>query len=374
MTSRKYNIEEAKSYIAGLDAFHEIVDGIPAVAYIDADDDLNTPLFVSPQIEQLLGYTVEEWMSDPRLWSKHVHPDDQDWVFDDNLRHIAEAGLYRAEYRMLTVDGRTIWVRDEASVIFDEKGDSVGWRGLLLDVTELKEAEQKLRRSLDMLRDAMAERRLLLRRVEDSEEQERRRIANNIHDDSIQVMASVSLRIQALHSSIPLERQEALNDVREIVDESIDRLRHLVFELRPPALDSKGLVVALRQYLERTGAEVGFDYRVVDKLALEPPSDVRLQLYRIAQEAISNVGRHADARLVQVKVEHRGSGVGVRIEDDGKGFNPGDSEPAPGHLGTSAMRERAEMANGVFDIKSEPGGGTVVEFWLPTESPTPSDV
>ena len=371
MTYRKYNVDEARALIASLDSFHEIVEGIPAVAYIDADDDLNTPLYVSPQIEDLLGYTVEEWMADPRLWSQHVHPEDQDWVFEENIRHTGEAGPYRAEYRMVTVDGRTIWVRDEASVVRDENGDSVYWRGLLLDVTELKEAEQRLRRSLAMLRQAMSERRMLLRRVEDSAEQERARIANDIHDDSIQVMASVSLRLQALHSSIPEERQESLNEIREIVDESIDRLRHLVFELRPPALESKGLVAALRQYLERTGAESGFDYRLVDKLELDPPSDVRLQLYRIAQEALSNIGRHADARLVQVRVEHRGSGVGMRIEDDGKGFDLGDSEPAPGHLGTSAMRERAEMAGGVFDIKSEPGSGTIVEFWLPTEPPTP---
>lgn len=371
MSARSYSPEEARAHIETLDSFREIVEGIPAVTYIDADDDLNTPLYVSPQIEDLLGYSVEEWMADPQLWANNIHPDDREWVYEENIRHTAEKGGYRAEYRMLTTDGRTVWVREESSVVKDEEGASIYWRGLLIDVTELKETEQKLRRSLDMLRHAMAERRLLLRRVEDSAEQERRRIAEDIHDDSIQVMASVSLRLQALHSSIPPERQGVLDEIRQMVDESIDRLRHLVFELRPPALDSRGLTAALRQYLERTGAEAGFDYRIIDKIELDPPPDVRTQLYRIGQEAITNIGRHADARLVRLSIEHRGSGVGVRIEDDGRGFDPTVIEPVPGHLGTSAMRERAEMAGGVFDIKSEPGKGTVVEFWLPTEAPTP---
>lgn len=371
MSARSYTLEEARAHIETLDSFREIVEGIPAVTYIDADDDLNTPLYVSPQIEDLLGYSVEEWMADPRLWASSIHPDDREWVYEENIRHTAEKGAYRAEYRMLTTDGRTVWVREESSAVKDEGGASIYWRGLLLDVTELKETEQKLRRSLDMLRHAMAERRLLLRRVEDSAEQERRRIAEDIHDDSIQVMASVSLRLQALHSSIPSERQGVLDEIRQMVDESIDRLRHLVFELRPPGLDSRGLTAALRQYLERTGAEAGFDYRIIDKIELDPPPDVRTQLYRIGQEAITNIGRHADARLVRLSIEHRGSGVGVRIEDDGRGFDPAGIEPVPGHLGTSAMRERAEMAGGVFDIKSEPGKGTVVEFWLPTEAPTP---
>lgn len=371
-TSDRYSVEEAKAYLGRVDAFKEIVEGVPAVTYIDADDDLNTPLYISPQIEHILGYTQQEWLSDPELWMTHIHPDDQEWILEENLRHTAEKGPYRAEYRMLHRDGHTIWVRDESVVVHDEAGRSVYWRGVMLDVTELKDAEERLRRSLDMLRHAMSERRMLLRRVEDAGEQERRRIAADIHDDSIQVMASVSLRLQSLHSDIPENRQSALHDIREMVDQAIDRLRHLVFELRPPALDTKGLSAALRQYLERAGAEAGFDFRIEDKLELDPPADVRTQLYRIAQEAIANIRKHADARLVQLRIEPKGSGVNVRLEDDGKGFDPTDFEPMPGHLGFSAMRERAEMSGGMWDLRSSPGNGTVVEFWLPTEAPAPT--
>ena len=372
MTDKGYSPEEAREHLKTLEAFKDLVEGVPAVVFVDADDDLSTPLYISPQVENLLGYTQEEWMTDPDLWTHTVHPDDCGWVFEKALRHTADEGPFKAEYRMLAKDGHTVWVRDESVVVRDEDGRPMYWRGMLIDVTDVKETEERLKRSLDMLRHAMSERRMLLRRVEDAGEQERRRIAGDIHDDSIQVMASVSLRLQSLHSDIPENRQPALHDIREMVDQAIDRLRSLVFELRPPALDSKGLTAALRQYLERAGAEAWFDYRIEDRLEVEPSPEVRTQLYRIAQETIANVRKHANARLVDVSLQPKGSGVVMRIHDDGRGFDVGSVEPMPGHLGFSAMRERAEMAGGVWDIESSPGQGTTVEFWLPFEAPAPS--
>ncbi|MCJ7831888.1 MAG: PAS domain-containing protein [Actinobacteria bacterium] len=352
--------------MASAEPFRDIVEGVQAVTYLDADDDINT-LYISPQIEDMLGYPPEEWIADPDLWLERTHPDDRDWVYEESLLHTAKTGPYHVEYRMIAADGRVVWIRDHADVVRDSDGNPVFWRGVMLDVTELKETYERLRNSLGMLRHSMAERRLLLRRIEGSAEQERRSIAGNIHDDSIQVMASVSLRLQALHELLPESRRPASDEIREMVDESIDRLRHLVFELRPVALESKGLVPALRQYLEHAGAAAGFDYRIEDKLDDEPSIELRIQLYRIAQEAITNIGKHADAGLAVVKLETRGSGIGVTIQDDGKGFGLRPIEAGHGHFGFSAMRERAEMAGGIFDVRSEPGKGVTVEFWLPSE-------
>lgn len=372
MSADGYTVAQAREYLETHDAFQVIVEGIPAITYVDADDEISTPLYVSPQVEAILGVSQEEWLSGGDFWVGHIHPDDRDWVLEEGVRYSASGDPFRSEYRMVAADGRVVWVRDEATVVRDPEGRSVFWRGVLTDVTELKDAESKLKRSLDLLRHAMSERRMLLRRLEDAGEHERRRIAADIHDDSIQVMASISLRLQSLHSDIPESRQEALRDIREMVDQAIDRLRSLVFELRPPALDSKGLTVALRQYLERAGAEAGFDHRIDDRLEVGPPPEVRTQLYRIAQEAITNVRKHANARLVEVSLQSKGSGVAMRIHDDGSGFDVGSVEPTPGHLGFSAMRERAEVAGGVWDIESTPGQGTTVEFWLPFEAPAPS--
>jgi len=367
---RRYSPDEARAFLERVDPFREIVEGVEAVTYLDADDEINS-IYISPQIEAMLGYPPEAWIANPEMWQERTHPDDRSWVYEESLAHTSRHGSYHAEYRMIAADGRVVWVRDHSDPVKDPDGNTVFWRGVMMDVTELKETYERLRNSLDMLRHSMAERRLLLRRIENSAERERRTIAGNIHDDSIQVMASVSLRLQALHELLPENRRAASEEIREMVDESIERLRALVFELRPVALESKGLVAALRQYLERTGADAGFDYRIEDKLESEPSADLRVQLYRIAQEAIANVGKHAVARLVQVRVETRGSGIGVRIEDDGKGFSLRPVEAGEGHFGFAAMRERSEMAGGIFDVSSEPGKGVVVEFWLPSEVPVP---
>jgi signal transduction histidine kinase len=147
-----------------------------------------------------------------------------------------------------------------------------------------------------------------------------------------------------------------------------------MFELRPPALDREGLGAALRMYLEHNEDEQGPVYEVEDRLDSELSPEVRAVVYRIAQEALTNIRKHAQAKRVNVLLEPMGVGVRVRIADDGVGLPPGQSDrSAPGHLGLTAMRERAEMAAGWFRIESPKDGGTVVEFWIPGD-PEDGDV
>jgi signal transduction histidine kinase len=105
---------------------------------------------------------------------------------------------------------------------------------------------------------------------------------------------------------------------------------------------------------------------------VEPPPDVRTLTYRICQEAIANVRKHAAARLVEISLSLKGSGISVQIKDDGAGFDAVSADvPVPGHMGLIAMRERAEMSGGTFIVNSVAGQGTSVEFWLPIEAPAP---
>jgi len=360
--------DSAKRVLEEKGAFQRLVEGVPSMVYVDAVDDLSTALYMSPQSVGILGFTPDEWVADPALWVNQIHPEDRDWVVDENIRSNATGDDFRAEYRMLAKDGHEVWIRDEAIVVYDNEDRPLFWRGVMMDITEIKRAEAKLKRSLDMLRGAMAERRMLLGRLEQTREQERRRIAADIHDDSIQVMASVGLQLQTFYDQVPEERRAHLRELGDTVNEAIDRLRRLVFELRPPALDADGLVAALREYLERISGEAGFEYGIDDFLEEEPPGEARTTLYRIAQEAITNVRKHAEATRVSILLETKGSGVLVRIADDGKGFSVEDADqPEPGHLGLVAMRERAELAGGWCNVESTPGEGTSVEFWLPAE-------
>jgi signal transduction histidine kinase len=160
----------------------------------------------------------------------------------------------------------------------------------------------------------------------------------------------------------------ALGELQSTVRQSIERLRSLVFELRPAALDREGLVVAIDQYLAHTAKETGWSYELVDELASEPGPELRVSLYRIVQEALANARKHADARYVSVRVTTAGDGVTVLVADDGSGFDTDRvDKPIPGHLGLATMIERAELVGGWCRVSSAADAGTTVECWLPAD-------
>jgi signal transduction histidine kinase len=238
----------------------------------------------------------------------------------------------------------------------------------MLDITERKEAEEKLRWSLDVLRRTLQQRRELARRLQNAQESERQRIAADIHDDPIQVMSAIDMRLQTFAEFPGSVTPEAIAGIETEVHAAIERLRSMLFELRPAALDREGLVPALRVYLERRAKASDWVVEVVDAMTKEPDPDMRALLYRIAQEAVANAAKHAKASRVRIEAVSAGDGVTLRIRDDGRGFVPDlDAAPAPGHLGLSTIVERAELAGGWARILSSPGGGTTVECWLPLD-------
>jgi len=349
-------------------AYRAMVEGIPAIVYLDRPDEFSTNFYMSPQAVELLGYTAEEWGSTTEFWVEKIHPDDVDAVMEENRRSNEVGDRFFAEYRMFAKDGHLVWIRDEAVPVLDDQGRPMHWQGVMLDISAQKDAEDKLRWSLDVLRKTIQQRRELAQRLEHAQEEERRRIAADIHDDPIQVMSAVDLRLQTLARSGQVMAPRELMELHEIVGRSIDRLRSLLFELRPGALDREGLVVALRQYLEHTARETGWAVEVVDGLTGEPAPDLRATLYRMAQEAVTNARKHAAAGRVTVAVATVGDGVEVGVRDDGSGFDPSKvEEPRPGHIGLSTMIERAELVGGWCRITSAPGEGTLVECWLPAD-------
>ena len=215
----------------------------------------------------------------------------------------------------------------------------------------------------------------LLAELVAAEEETRRRIAADIHDDTAQAVAAAALRIDALVGDLsdPVARETASN-ARLALVEANKRLRRLLFELRPPALDEAGLAAALESFLTDGFGHDGVDWRVENRLGEEPSPEVRAILYRVALEALTNVRRHARATVVQVVLERRGVGVAVRVHDNGRGFDlPAPDAPAEqGHIGIVTMRERAEAAGGRFALASEPGKGTTVDFWMPETNGRPS--
>jgi PAS domain S-box-containing protein len=223
---------------------------------------------------------------------------------------------------------------------------------------------------LDRLRSTDLARRNLLAKLVTAQEEERRRIAHDIHDDAVQVMTAAKLRLEMLQTRVTdTDQLEMMTTLDGTIALSIARLRNLLFELNPPALERYGLEAAVRMQLQQVSREDGVEIELIDRLDAEPETQLRVILYRIVQEALVNMRKHAHAGHVRVVLETLDGGSRVAVTDNGVGFEPEllDAE-RPGHLGTAAMRERAEFAGGWLKVHTIPGGGTTVEAWVPQES------
>jgi PAS domain S-box-containing protein len=270
------------------------------------------------------------------------------------------------------IDGRAELIQDERSFAFslapfrDAAGNTAGAIVVAIDVTERRRTEAALRQTVETLKHVDLNRQALLRRLVDAQEEERQAIARDIHDDTIQSMFAVGLNLSTLRNVTHGAAQVHQLDVLErSVQESTERLRHLLFELRPAALDEGGLPAALAEYLDVMKRDNGIDVELQTSLDHSPASETQVTAYRIAQEALGNVRKHARARRVECAVSAVDDGILTRIADDGVGFEDDRTRPAAGHLGLVSMRERAEMAGGWFRIASSRGNGCLVEYWIP---------
>lgn len=204
-----------------------------------------------------------------------------------------------------------------------------------------------------------------LRRVVSAQELERQRLARELHDETGQALTSILLRLKAVEDARSAEdASEAAGELRELVVTTLQDVRRLAVELRPKALDDFGLVSALERladsFREETGIEVDFEPHLGDERL---PSDVETTLYRITQEALTNVVKHARANRVSIVLTRRDGAVSAVIEDDGRGF--ADGEPDENRLGLLGMHERVALVNGRLNVESSPGSGTSLSIEVP---------
>ena len=230
---------------------------------------------------------------------------------------------------------------------------------------KVAERTEELREVIAELQEIDAQRRGLLEHVVRAAEEERTRIAHDIHDDPVQKMAALKMRLELFRKKHP-----GLSDIDEsleVMRVTIQSMRTLLFDLSPPTLEEEGLGSALTYLLENSNSS--FDWTIDDdELDEEPAVQTSLILYRIAQEALANARKHAQASHIRITLEPRDGGTSMQIVDDGVGFMPQEAlVAAPGHLGLAAIRERAEMAGGSSKLWSLPGQGTTLEVWLPRE-------
>jgi PAS domain S-box-containing protein len=304
--------------------------------------------------ERIKGYTADEIIG--QHFSVFYPPEDiaTDKPGKELEQAIAEGRLEDEGWR-LRKDGTRFWANVVITALFDDNHQLRGFGKVTRDMTERRQTDQ-----------ALIEGRRLLSHLVEAQELERRRIAWDVHDDSIQAMVAVGMRLQLLADRIAPEHRPLVHQLDEAVRGTVGRLRNLIVRLRPTAIEQHGLDHALADYLDDVVDGWGLEHTLRVDLVREPPTDTAITIFRICQEALINVRKHARATSVTVTVATSDNGIQVEVTDDGVGIR---QEPPPRgerHFGLLEMRERAETAAGWLTLVSGPSGGTTVRFWLPS--------
>ncbi len=283
-----------------------------------------------------------------------VHPDDRDWVMRRREQLHGGTGPDIIEYRVIWPDGSVHWIFGRATLVRDQAGRPVRAYGTNADVTERKHAEEELGRRAQQLE-------ALSRKLIEAQEAERRAVARELHDDFGQVLFALKLNLLRLEC----DSSESI----ELVNGAIARMRDLAQALRPPLLDELGLEEALRWYVEHEANRAGLAFRLaIAPLGRRPPAALEMTCFRVVQEALTNVIRHAQAHLVEVELSKADGTLQLVVRDDGRGFDlaaarkraiEGESQ------GLLSMQERFTLAGGDLQIDSAPGRGTRVHGRLP---------
>ncbi|EHQ88668.1 HAMP domain-containing sensor histidine kinase [Desulfosporosinus youngiae] len=236
----------------------------------------------------------------------------------------------------------------------------------------LSENDQEREELLQQLREKEEMRVQLLEKVMTAQEEERKRISRELHDETSQALTSLMVSLKVLESEATLRSVgERLQEMRQVVSQTLEEVHHLARELRPSILDDMGLVPALeryiRDYAQKYGTEVDFHTTGFEGQRVSGPAEVAL--YRMIQEALTNAAKYAKAQSISVLLNWRENWVTAIIEDDGVGFDPGNVTSSPSHgLGLFGMQERASLLGGSLKIESQPGAGTTVFIKIPVKA------
>ena len=336
--------------------YRELFENAKDAIYVQ--DLEGTYLKINRAGEELSGYTREEIVGHNFL--EFVAPDQVRFVRDSFCAKLARQGETSYEVDVIAKDGRRVPVEVSSRAIY-ENGQLVGIQGMARDITERKLAQEALQ--------------MFSRQLIEGQEDERRRIARELHDQIGQILTAVKMNLHSVKQFCQgSEAGARVNENIEAVDEALRLVRDLSIDLRPPILDDLGLVTALRWYVDRYIQRTGVNVEVVSELTNPNERfsrDLETACFRIAQEALTNVARHANANDVTVLLKKDHTSLVLTVKDNGLGFDPKSlrkHSPRAATLGLISMQERAHAAGGAIEIESAPSRGTEIRFIIPLES------
>jgi PAS domain S-box-containing protein len=312
-------------------------------------------------------------------WMEYVHPDDKPSTLEQWLRCVQSGVAYESEYRIRGADGQYRWFRARAVPLRSPEGGILKWYGTCSDIHDSKQLEQSIRDNaieLERLVDSRtAELRRLSGRLMTMQDEERRRIAREIHDGLGQELAAAKMILDGIIAKDPSPAiQRASLEASQLIERAIQQVRSISHLLHPPLLDEVGLVSALRWFLEGLSERSGIDVR----LEVDPPdagrlkSDVETAIFRIVQEAVTNMFRHSGAHNGLVTVVQKDGTVAVTVRDDGKGIDEQVIQLRPDRvgIGIGGMRQRVTELGGSLRLTNA-NPGTIVEVVIPVRRDEP---
>jgi PAS domain S-box-containing protein len=356
ITERKHAEEALRASEARLEAGVELA----GLAFYEADFG-GGAVYIDDRFRDLCGIPPdrEQGLQALEFWIEHLHPDDRPRVLEQRQQlHDGRLTQLSLEYRFLPPGREQKWIRHLARVAArDATGCTVKSYGVLRDVTERNQAEDQLHH--------------LSQRLIGAHEEERALLARELHDDVSQRLALLAIDVGRAELAAPDEAQaQTMREVRAGLVRLSEDIHSLAYQLHPSILEELGLTEALRAECERRRRQGRLDLVVdLETLTAVIGKDAALCLFRVAQEALNNVARHAGVHAATVTLRQMDGGLLLAVSDGGAGFDP--VSPHRGmHLGLASMRERVRLVHGTLDIESAPDRGTTILAWVPPDGGT----
>jgi PAS domain S-box-containing protein len=338
-----------------------LVQNLPSVVYKGYKD--WSVEFFDEKVKTLMGYSADDFHSKRLKWSDLIIEEDLESVRKEFVEALKADKSYVREYRTKTRAGDILWIQDRGQIICDEDGVVDYVSGAFFDVTHRKMAEEALRESEKELR-------LLSGQLLTAQEQERGRIARELHDGIGQSLSAIKFKIEdalgQMGKDVAESSVNSLNSLIPIIQSTVEEVRRITMDLRPSTLDDLGILATIGWFC-REFQETYATVRIEKEIGLgesDIPESLKIVIYRVLQEALNNVAKHSGADSVTIFLTKRDNTLELTIEDNGCGFDLKEAFDLDGSkrgFGLGSMKERTELSGGSFSLESIRRKGTTVQ-------------
>ncbi len=342
-----------------------LVQNLPSIIYKGYKD--WSVEFFDDKVESLMGYSVDDFHSKRLKWSDLIIEEDLETVRKEFVEALKADKSYVREYRTKTRAGDILWIQDRGQIICNDVGEVDYVSGAFFDVTDRKMAEEALRESEKELR-------LLSGQLLTAQEQERGRIARELHDGIGQSLSAIKFRIEdalgQMGKDVAGSSVNSLNSLIPIIQSTVEEVRKITMDLRPSTLDDLGILATIAWFC-REFQETYTNVRIQKEIGLgetDIPESLNTVIYRVLQEALNNVAKHSGADSVTIFLTKRNGTIELTIEDNGRGFvlkEALDIDGSERGFGLGSMKERIELSGGSFSLKSVRREGTTIRASWP---------